>query len=47
MASPDRPDRPTGQGRLPRNRARLLIVLTFVVIIVVIFGYMILVASNR
>jgi 4-hydroxybenzoate polyprenyltransferase len=47
MASRDGPDRPSGQGRIPRNRARLLIVLTFVVIIVVVFGYMILVASNR
>ena len=43
MASPERP---SGQGRMPRNRFRLLVVLTFVVIIVVIFGYMILVAGG-
>jgi hypothetical protein len=46
MASPDRPDRPSGQGRIPRNRVRLIIVVTFVVILVVIFGYMLLVANS-
>ncbi|GAA4728561.1 hypothetical protein GCM10023328_03770 [Modestobacter marinus] len=41
----DRPDR-TGQGRLPKNRARLLIVGTFVLILVVVFSYMLLVANS-
>ena len=47
MASPQGPDRPSGQGRMPKNRFRLVVVLTFVLIIVVIFGYMLLIASNR
>jgi hypothetical protein len=47
MASPQGPDRPSGQGRMPKNRFRLLAVLTFLVIIVVIFGYMLLIAGNR
>lgn len=41
----DRPDR-AGQGRLPKNRARLLIVGTFVLILVVAFSYMLLVANT-
>ncbi|WP_164700693.1 hypothetical protein [Modestobacter sp. KNN46-3] len=40
-----RPDR-TGQGKMPKNRARLLIVGTFVLILVVIFSYMLLVGSS-
>ena len=39
-----RPDR-TGQGKLPKNRARLLIVGTFVLILVVAFTFMILVGT--
>jgi hypothetical protein len=46
MASPQGPDRPSGQGRMPRNRFRLLAILTFVVILVVIFGYMLLIANR-
>ncbi|MCZ2838116.1 hypothetical protein [Modestobacter sp. VKM Ac-2985] len=36
----------TGQGKLPKNRARLLIVGTFVLILVVAFSYMLLVANT-
>ncbi|MCZ2806026.1 hypothetical protein O2W18_12985 [Modestobacter sp. VKM Ac-2983] len=39
-----RSDRP-GQGRMPKNRARLLIVGTFVLILVVIFTYMLVLGS--
>ncbi|MCZ2821715.1 hypothetical protein O2V63_15320 [Modestobacter sp. VKM Ac-2977] len=44
----ERPDGRTdrnGQGRLPKNRARLLIVGTFVLILVVAFTFMILVGT--
>jgi hypothetical protein len=33
------------RGRLPKNRARTLILVTIVVILVVAFGYMILVSA--
>ncbi|HLM06380.1 MAG TPA: hypothetical protein VK402_14475 [Blastococcus sp.] len=33
-------------GRMPRNRARLLIVAAVVVILVVVFGYMLLVGGT-
>ena len=32
---------------MPKNRFRMLAILTFVVIIVVVFGYMILIAGSR
>ena len=42
------PDRnPDGSpGRMPRNRARALIIGTFVLIVVVVFAYMLLVGLN-
>jgi t-SNARE complex subunit (syntaxin) len=33
------------QGRMPKNRARLLIVLAVVVILVVVFGYLLIVSQ--
>lgn len=36
----------SGLGRMPKNRARLLIAGTFVLILVVIFTYMLLVGSG-
>ena len=45
MASSDGPDRPASQKRLPQNRFRLIVILTFVAILVVIFGYMLLVGG--
>ena len=35
-----------GPGRIPKNRARLLIIGTFVLIIIVAFTFMILVGTN-
>ena len=46
MTSPNGPDRPAGQKRLPRNRFRLLVILTFVAILVIVFGYLILVGNR-
>jgi hypothetical protein len=45
MSTP--PEHPTdeGGGKLPRSRARTLILVTIALIIVVAFGYMILVAA--
>ncbi|WP_222195040.1 hypothetical protein [Modestobacter italicus] len=43
--APDGPDRPSDSGRLPKNRARVLIVSVFVLMIVVAFGFMILVGQ--
>jgi hypothetical protein len=44
-SSPHGRDRDVGRGRIPRNRARILLVLTVVVILVVIFGYMLVVSQ--
>jgi hypothetical protein len=44
-SSPHGRDRDAGQGRIPRKWARILLVLTVVVILVVIFGYMLLVSQ--
>ena len=44
-SSPHGRDRDVGRGRIPRNRARILFVLTVVVILVVIFGYMLVVSQ--
>ena len=46
--NPPEPDRtPDGStGRIPKNRARVLIIGTFVLIVVVIFAYMLLVGLN-
>ncbi|QXG76203.1 hypothetical protein KUM42_01105 [Modestobacter sp. L9-4] len=46
--NPTEPDRtPDGStGRIPKNRARALIIGTFVLIVVVIFAYMLLVGLN-
>jgi hypothetical protein len=45
MASPPQGrDRGKRQGRMPRNRARGLLILAVVVILVVIFGYMLVVS---
>ncbi|WP_299951222.1 hypothetical protein [uncultured Modestobacter sp.] len=43
--APDDNGRPSGLGRMPKNRARLLIVSVFVLMIVVAFGFMILVGQ--
>ena len=43
----NRPDQNgDGPGRIPKNRARVLIIGTFVLIIAVIFLFMILVGTN-
>jgi hypothetical protein len=44
-SSPHGRDRDVGRGRIPGNRARILLVLTVVVILVVIFGYMLVVSQ--
>jgi hypothetical protein len=46
--NPTEPDRtPDGStGRIPKNRARVLIIGTFVLIVVVAFTFMILVGTN-
>jgi hypothetical protein len=45
MTSPKgRGERP-GAGRLPRNRARALLVAVVVLVLVVIFGYMLIVSG--
>jgi hypothetical protein len=46
MSHPPHDRRPAdGGGQLPKNRARLLIVATLVVILVVVFGYLLLVSQ--
>ena len=42
----DHHDEGDGPGRIPKNRARLLIIGTFVLIIIVAFTFMILVGTN-
>ena len=45
MSTPSHgPDDANKQGQMPRNKARLLIVLTLLLILIVIFGYMLLVS---
>jgi len=44
--SHDHHDDHDGPGRIPKNRARLLIIGTFVLIIIVAFAFMILVGTN-
>ena len=39
-------DHGDGPGRMPKNRARVLIIGTFVLIIIVAFAFMILVGTN-
>ncbi|MFQ1002733.1 hypothetical protein [Modestobacter sp. SSW1-42] len=46
MASPSTGGNDDGPGRIPKNRARVLIIGTFVLIIAVIFLFMILVGTN-
>lgn len=43
--APDDHENRSGLGRLPKNRARLLIVSVFVLMIVVAFGFMILIGQ--
>jgi hypothetical protein len=46
MTHPPHDRRPAGGGRrIPKNRARLLLVLTFVLVLVVVFGYLLLVSQ--
>ena len=45
MSSPHGTEPTSGRGRLPKDRALVIIVLTFVVALVVVFGYMLLVAG--
>jgi hypothetical protein len=45
MASPDGPDQSPRRGRMPRNRARLLLIAVVLLVLVVIFGYMLLVSG--
>ena len=41
----DTPHGPGGGGKLPRNRFRLVVVLTVALILVVVFGYLLLVSQ--
>jgi flagellar basal body-associated protein FliL len=45
MAPPKDPDQRPGSGRLPRNRVRLLFIALVVLVLVVIFGYMLIVSG--
>ena len=39
-------DENDGPGRIPKNRARVLIIATFVLMIIIVFGFLILVGTN-
>ena len=45
MAAAPRDNDPEDRGRMPKNRARTLIIVAIVVIAVVVFGYMLLVGG--
>jgi hypothetical protein len=45
MTPPKGPYERPGAGRLPRNRARMLLIAVVVLVLVVIFGYMLFVSG--